>query len=144
MRTREHIVKTRRLEATMGRMDEADDFEMIIEICMLAGTHLLNAALHAEGVSHGHQDQSHTDRPPLTFLNKEPSDMLQQGMKALAYVEGLRKTYVRGGEPYDADVARKCLDSYRECRACFMDIVGSRADRPEWAEAGDPDWSVPA
>ncbi len=135
MRTREHIVKTGRLEATLERLKPAEDFEMVIEICMLAGTHLFNAALHAEGVSHGHQDQSHTNRPPLSFLKKEPSDGIRRGMEALAFVKGLRKTHVRGGEAYDAATAKTCMDSYDALRREFLAVVGAKATRPEWAEA---------
>lgn len=143
MRTREHIVKTERLEATLNRLTPSEDFEMVIELCMLAGTHLFNAALHAEGVSHGHQDQSHTTRPPLSFLKKEPSDGIRRGMVALAYVESLRKIHVRGGEPYDAVAAKKCLDSYDTLKREFMAVVGAKATRPEWAEAASADWRPP-
>jgi hypothetical protein len=67
VRPREHILKARRLEASLRKLDPANDFEMIIELCMLSATHLFNAALHVEVVTHGHSDQSHTTRPPLEF-----------------------------------------------------------------------------
>jgi hypothetical protein len=67
VRPREHILKARRLEASLRKLDPANDFEMIIELCMLLATHLFNAALSVEGATRGHSDQSHTTRPPLEF-----------------------------------------------------------------------------
>ncbi|MBT3349864.1 MAG: hypothetical protein HOC91_19595 [Nitrospinaceae bacterium] len=132
MRPREHVLKAARLEATLERLDRSDDAEMIVEVCMLAATHLLNAALHVRGVTHGHSDQSHTIRPPLSYFQKSPEADLKEAMAPLASIEGLRPKYVRGGEVCGADIVEKCLLSFKDARARFMTIIGSAADPPAW------------
>lgn len=132
MRPREHVLKAARLEATLGRLDRSDDAEMIIEVCMLAATHFLNAALHVRGVTHGHSDQSHTNRPPLSSFRKSPDTAIEEAMAPLAFIESLRPVYVRGGEVCGADVAERCLVSFEEARARFMEIIGTAADPPAW------------
>lgn len=134
MRPREHILKAERLETSLKKLQPSDDFEMTIELCMLAATHLFNAALHIEGVTHGHSDQSHTVRPPLDYHKKSPSDAMRQGMEALSYIEKLRPTYVRGGTPYTKEIADACLENYGKAKEIFLNIIGDAANEREWSE----------
>ncbi len=138
MRLREHILKANRLEATLRRLDEAEDFEMVIDLCMLAATHLLNAAMHAEGVTHAHSDQGHTSTPPLDSYSKKPSGKILHGVEALAYIENLRPIYVYGDQGYDSSVAKACFSRYEEAKDCFMEVIGELSTQPGWAgEATD-------
>jgi len=134
MRPREHILKADRIEASIGKLTPAEDFELVIELCMLAATHLFNAALHVEGVTHGHSDQSHTVRPPMDYHRKSPSGALRQGMEALSYIEKLRPVYVRGGAPFDDEVADACLARYAAAKESFLGVIGDAANEREWSE----------
>ena len=134
MRPREHILKAERLEATLNKLKPAEDFEMVIELCMLAATHLFNAALHVEGVTHGHLDQSHTVRPPLTYHQKSPSSAIRKGMEALAFIEKLRPVYVRGGTPFEQGVADACLQHFANAKKIFFGVIGDAASDREWSE----------
>jgi len=133
MRLREHVLKARRIEASLRRLDPARDFEMLIDLSMLAATQLFNAAMHSEGITHGHSDQSHTHLPPMDTYQKQPGAEIRRGMKALAYIEDLRPIYVRGGEPYDPAVADKCLASFEEAKEAFLGVLGDDAQVPDWA-----------
>jgi hypothetical protein len=134
MRPREHILKAERLEASLRKLNSADDFEMVIELCVLAATHLFNAALHVEGVTHGHSDQSHTVRPPMEYHRKSPSDAISKGMDALSYLEKLRPVYVRGGAPFEQEVADACLQNFADAKQIFFDVIGDAASDREWSE----------
>jgi len=134
MRPREHILKAERLEASLRKLIPADNFEMVIELCMLAATHLFNAALHVEGVTHGHSDQSHTVRPPLEYHRKFPSEALSKGMGALSFIERLRPVYVRDGAPFEQDVADACLQNFADAKQIFFDVIGDAASGREWSE----------
>ena len=107
---------------------------MLIELCMLAATHLFNAALHVEGVTHGHSDQSHMVRPPLDYYKKSPSDAIRQGMEALSFIEKLRPVYVRGGTPYTKEVAEACLEKFANAKEIFFGVIGDAASHREWSE----------
>ena len=134
MRPREHILKAKRLEASLKKLKPADDFEMVIELCMLAATHLFNAALHVEGITHGHLDQSHTVRPPIDYHRKSPSAAIRQGMEALSHIEKLRPVYVRGGTPFEQDVADACLQHFTDTKEVFFGVIGEAASDREWSE----------
>ena len=41
------MLKAEWLEASLKNLKPLEDFEMMVELCMLAATHLFNAALHA-------------------------------------------------------------------------------------------------
>jgi hypothetical protein len=133
VRVREHILKARRLEASLGRLDEVEDFEMVIDLRMLVAAHLFNGAMHVEGVTHAHADHGHTDTPPLDGYTKKPSVGIFQGAEALHWIESIRSTYVRGGEGYNAGVAGECRKRFEEAKACFMAVIGAAAATPDWA-----------
>jgi len=107
---------------------------MVIELCMLAATHLFNAALHVEGVTHGHSDQSHTVRPPLEYHRKSPSDAITKSMGALSVIEKLRPVYMRGGAPFEQKVADACLENFSNAKQIFFYVIGDAASDREWSE----------
>ena len=140
MKPREHVAKGDRLVATIQKLDPVKHFEMIIENCMNAGTHYLNAAFHVEGLTHEHHDQAHSFRPPLELFSNKPSPGMAKAMDALAFIEGLRLEYVRGAGEYDADLMKKCMDCFEESTNGFLKIVGDERKVPVWANP--PYWAA--
>jgi hypothetical protein len=68
---------------------------MRIEASMLAGTHLMNMALHALGVTDPQTDALHAEY--LTGAQRIKADLLAPGLVDLMHeIEMLRPTYVRG------------------------------------------------
>ena len=57
----------------MKRLDREDDFELLIDFCMLSVSHLFNAALHVEGVTYQHAGHGQVNLPPLEQYSKQPS-----------------------------------------------------------------------
>jgi hypothetical protein len=134
MRIRYHIAKAQRIERALGKLSVVDDYEMVIESCMLAATHYFNAAMHAAGITHEMQDQAHTSRPPLDFLRKSLTPEIKKGADALAYIENTRKHHVRGGAPYERDVVANCVKSLDDARMIFLTVVGPARNKVAWEQ----------
>jgi hypothetical protein len=124
MKPSEHLVKAKRLEASLARLDPEADYEMVVELCMLAASHYFNVALHATDVTHEAMDQSHTFQPPMRYLSRAPGPEIQRGMEALRFVEGLRKRFVRGGAAYDLATIAQCLERFDEAKVAFLSAAG--------------------
>ena len=49
MRIEGHFQKISNLEGTLSKLDDAEDHETVIELCMLLTAHYINATLHFMG-----------------------------------------------------------------------------------------------
>jgi hypothetical protein len=151
MKTSSHIAKFRRLDAALGKLDAETDSELWIWTAMNASVNLLNAALHHVGLTH-ESDLFHTQvegvyaRPDrsvgtLTDVTAAPGDVmhagqpalstplpagLQKASLALASIEGLRETFVRGSEVPTRRMTEDWQKAYRSCRSelCQMLNIG--------------------
>ena len=113
MKIDQHINRSERIERSASKFSRDDDYEMFVEACMLAGTHLLNAALHHSGVTPDHHDLLHSDKPPLAAA---VSAEIAQMMRALKQIEDLRSGYLRGNKPWqpsDGDMCSRNMASIR-------------------------------
>ena len=118
MDPKKHLDKAARLEKTMRKLDPAEDGETIIENCMLAGTHLLNAALHHVKVSEAdliHSDLLAIDRakglaiaPRFEIVRPE----LRAAFAALQKIESVRPEFIRGERDCTSGLATEILGQY--------------------------------
>lgn len=51
MRINGHFEKINSLEGTLSKLDDSEDHETVVELCMLLSAHYINAALHHTGDS---------------------------------------------------------------------------------------------
>jgi hypothetical protein len=121
MKADAHILKFRRLDAALDRLDPVSDRELWIWTAMNAGVHLLNAALHRCGVTdevdsfhtqveglyagrtagndslidrvHAPGDVMHVGQPPLA---RAVPPELAVASQRLREIEDLREPFVRG------------------------------------------------
>ena len=140
MKIAAHLEKFDRIDATLGRLDLADDPELWIWTAMSAATHLLNAALHACGATR-ETDSFHTQAMGLYAVPlrehggfrdemHEPGDVMHVGQPpistplpeaisgacaALQILEELRETHVRGSEPIPPGAAERWSVAYASC-----------------------------
>ena len=141
-----HLAKARRFEASMAKLDPAADFEMLIWSAMHAGTHLLNAALHACRVTLANQaypsnhagryfvptgdgfreepgalgDVIHADMPPVP--GPVPS-RLTAAMDALRVIERLAAAALRGAEPVERDAMAAWRDAYEQTKRGCLEVI---------------------
>jgi hypothetical protein len=106
----DHLRKASRIERSrMARLDASDDYELIIWSCIHGGAHLLNAALHAAGLTESEQDYIRSDKiDPGLALPVPVADVV----KSLRSIEALGAKFVRGGEVPESATVRSCIDAY--------------------------------
>ncbi|WP_137122054.1 hypothetical protein [Segeticoccus rhizosphaerae] len=109
MDSQAHVRKARRLEATLYRLELTADSETIIETCMLAGTHYLNALAHDNGILDVSDDLLHSDKPELGM---PIPDGLAPAFASMKFIEDLRPGLVRGPDDPSEDDVQKCLDNF--------------------------------
>lgn len=122
MKLDDHLVKARRIEATMAsKLDRNKDYELYVECTMLAGTHLLNAVLHKLAVTKEEWDLLHSDKPAL---DKPVDAKLRPMFDAMKYIEGLRPGYLRGNKSWRREDGEKCEQCYREVKRFAREFLG--------------------
>jgi hypothetical protein len=114
VRIADHVTKARRIEETMvNKLDRDRDYEIFVEACMLAGTHLLNAVLHRFSVTGEGSDLLHSDKPRLEVPIQAE---LQPLFAAMKFIEDLRPGYLRGTQPWSVEDGTKCLENFRRVK----------------------------
>ena len=109
MRIDAHRAKAEAVERSLARI-ALGDYEMVIEACMLAGTHWLNLLLHAYDLSAPDHDAMHAEFMTLAERRKVMC-RIPAALGALDAIEALRTTHVRGDLPGGEEAAAKALAS---------------------------------
>jgi hypothetical protein len=110
-----HREKAIRVERSLTKL-LATDAEMRIEAAMLAGTHWVNLAYHAQRVTRDDQDILHSYMLTVNEFRRL-SAANEPLIQMLAEIEDLRPIYVRGDVPgalEAAERAEKLLRGIRE------------------------------
>jgi hypothetical protein len=139
MRIDAHIEKYRRFDRLRSRLDPHNDFELWYWMSLNAGTAIINAALHAAGVTREHD--SFTTQIPDVYSVAGPDgtrhleyvfgvDIIHVGMpkieaplpaaiatafSEMEVIEGFRDPCIREDRPITGDVIRACSDAYVKC-----------------------------
>lgn len=117
----DHAKRAERIGASVHRCG-ASGYEVAIEGAMLAGSHWLNAALHASGLTAEDQDAMHSEF--LTLGERRRIDLALPGMVGLLdEIEELRAPYVRGAAPGGEDAARRALTLLDGLRAIAREAM---------------------
>jgi hypothetical protein len=142
MRVYNHIVRAEHIEATLRKLNLEDDYEMVIENCMLALTHYYCAALHVEGVTPVFFNPPHVNNPPLHYFRRSPSQELKKAIEHLKYIEKIRNPHLRGlgslspsdivDVSYDPNIVQKCLKCFDKGKTIFLNIIAEQVKKPEW------------
>jgi len=122
-----HLELAKKWEAALNKLDRQADHLVVIEICMMMGTTLMNAVLHKRGIAGEPYDQNHTTRPdiPPEVAAKITPDVREM-MDNLFYIEGMRNLHCRGIRPdlrerdlpeWDPAVVDKCVANLMEMKA---------------------------
>lgn len=147
MNLAQHLEKVARYEALMERLDVLRDFELWVWVAMSSGTNVLNAALHATGIT---SDRAcYPVRPnrymvpgasPATWTQEEGplGDVLhvdvpaieaampaalERACEALRVIEDARDPCVRGAREITPELAASCEAAYRDCVAATKPIL---------------------
>jgi hypothetical protein len=142
-----HIEKFKRFDRLRSRFDPNEDFELWYWVSLNAGIALVNAALHASGVTRAHG--SFTTQIPNVYSVAGPDskrhleyvfgvDIIHVGMPkidaplpggiAVAFsemevIESFRDPCIREDRPITDDVIRTCSDAYDKCISAAKQYV---------------------
>ena len=131
MEVDEHLRRAAGVEASIAKLDPVGDTELYVVFLMRAGTHRVNAALHALGITAVTAgggcvgDLNHTYKPRLEA--RLPDAVLEM-FAPLKFIEDLRPSYVRGELLLTPAIAAKCREAYREIVARTDPVIAGRKD----------------
>lgn len=147
MKIAAHLEKLRRFESVRERMHPIEDFEMWYWMGLSGGTTIINAALHAAGLTDEDQhfatqipdvystsngsggwenrivlrnDLIHVGLPPLE--SELPTD-LAKAFAAMEIIERYRDPCVRSNHQISQALVSECDAAYRECIAACRDSM---------------------
>jgi hypothetical protein len=109
-----HQYKATCLERSLSKL-QAADYEMVIEGCMLAGTHWFNMVLHERGVLPTEQDAMHAEFMSVADRRKVRL-LAPAALDAIDTIEELRTSHVRGDMPQGEHAAERALECLRVLR----------------------------
>jgi len=148
VRIAEHVAKADRFEARRAGLDPATDFELWFWMGLSAGTALINAALHAAGITKENNrfatqvpdvyavPDGRTWHPEIAF----GSDLIHIGLpaieqplppavarafEAMEVIEHLRDPCVRGDHPVTKELIMEVDAAYNRCAGAAREAIGS-------------------
>jgi hypothetical protein len=152
MNLAQHLEKVVRYEALMERLDVLGDFELWVWVAMSSGTNVLNAALHAAGITSERAcypvrpnrymvpgagfgtwtqeegplgDVLHVDVPAIEAAMPAA---LERACEALRVIEDARDSCVRGPREITPELAAGCEAAYRNCVEATKPILEGRLE----------------
>jgi hypothetical protein len=132
MEVEEHLGRAAGFEASIAKLDPVGDTELFVVFLMRAGTHRVNAALHALGITAVQAgggrigDLNHTYKPPLPA--EAPAEVKAM-FGPLAFIENLRPQYVRGPSKLTPELAQQCRRAHEEVVARSTAILERLKER---------------
>lgn len=115
MKIENHIKKAKRMSESVSKLDLKEDYELIIEACLLMAAHYINAAMHKIGVLPEERDIKHNKL--AGFLKKENSlgKRSEEVSNLILFIEDLRPSHVYGrGE--NGETAEKVTDTFEKIK----------------------------
>jgi hypothetical protein len=150
MKIEEHLAKAKRFEATRARLDPVDDFELWFWMGLSAGTALINAALHAAGIT-DENDRFATQvpdvyavpegsgwRPTIDFrcdlihaglpaLETALPPTIARAFEAMEVIEYYRDPCVRGDHPVTGELIARLATAYERCAVAAREEIHNRS-----------------
>ena len=96
MKTEGHIEKIERLEGTLSKLDNNEDHETIVELCILISAHYINAAIHSTGRLRPDKDLKHNRIPSIIKREEYFDSRSNEISDLLKELEELRPSHIYG------------------------------------------------
>ena len=124
MKIEHHILKLKRFENTVSKLDLEDDYETVIEDYLLAASHLINAALHKLGKLKIDKDIKHNQL--YGYLLNEQIPELGSGLKeAINNLEQLRPSHVYG-KGKNGKTAQKAKEYFEKIKNITLPLISEK------------------
>lgn len=121
MKVEDHLHKLKGMEETLHKLDEAADYEAIVELCMLVSAHYTNAALHRLRITPADRDIKHTML--AGEIKRRRAGELLTVCEAIDALEKLRPRHVYG-RGSNGKVAKRALDAVARVREACLRVLG--------------------
>lgn len=115
MRIEGHAEKIKKLQGTLSKLDDEEDHETIIDLCMLISSHYINAALHVSGRLRPDKDIRHNKIFGALKREKYFGDESAEIAAWFKELEDMRPSQIYGlGK--NGDMARKAKSLYSKIK----------------------------
>ncbi len=122
MKVEDHILKIKRFENTLNKLDDNEDHEAIVELYLLMISHYVNAAFHATGRLRPDKDVKHNKL--YGFILKE-NYFGGEDAKIAILVDSLER--MRPGQAYgrgrNGETAKKARELYEEIKDFCKGVI---------------------
>ncbi len=123
MKISDHLEKVGRFKNTLKKLDDEEDHETVVELCVLIASHYVNAALHATGRLRQDKDIRHNRLEG--FVRKE--ECFGEASSRLADLLGSLER-LRPGQAYgrgrNGEVAKKAKELCAEIGRICEGVIG--------------------
>lgn len=122
MRIEFHFEKINSLEGTLSKLDDKEDHETIVELCMLLSAHYINAALHSIGRIRPDKDIKHNKLPGMIKREEYFDEKSDEISELLGELEEMRPGQIYG-KGKNGNIAKKAKANYSKIKEYCEGII---------------------
>lgn len=122
MRIESHVKKINSLETTLYKLDDAEDHETIVELCVIISAHYLNAALHFNDQLRPDKDIKHNKLPGVLKREKYFDNKSNEISELLRELEDMRPSQIYGTGK-NGDTAAQAKTAYLKIKEFCEGII---------------------
>ena len=122
MRIEGHFEKINSLEGTLSKLDDGEDHETVIELCMLISAHYINTALHYTGRLRPDKDIKHNKLPGVLKREEYFDENSVEISELFRKLEEMRPSQVYGTGK-NGNTAKLAKSIYSQIKEFCMGII---------------------
>lgn len=122
MRIEGHFEKINSLEGTLSKLDDNEDHETIVELCMLISAHYINSALHYTGRLRPDKDIKHNKLPGVLKREEYFDENSIKISELFRELEEMRPSQVYGTGK-NGNTAKRAKSIYSKIKKFCMEIM---------------------
>jgi len=122
MRIENHLDKIASLEKTLDKLDDSEDHETVIELCMLISAHYINTALHSTGRLRPDKDIKHNRIPRSLRAEMYFDNDSSQLAELFQELEDMRPSQIYGTGK-NGKIAKKARNLYSNIKNFCEEII---------------------
>ncbi len=122
MRIENHFEKIKSLEGTLSKLDDSEDHETIVELCMLLSAHYINAAFHSTGRLRPDKDIKHNKLPGIIKREEHFDDDSAEISELFRELEEMRPIQIYGTGK-NGDTAKRAKSVYSKIKKYCEGVI---------------------
>lgn len=122
MRIEGHFEKINSLEGTLSKLDDSEDHETVVELCMLISAHYINATLHHTGRLRPDKDIKHNKLPGVIKREEYFDENSIEISELFRELEEMRPSQIYGTGK-NGNTAKRAKSIYSKIREFCGEII---------------------